>query len=204
MFLGLPKSEGRIQETAARSRSFGVFHEPRFSKNKTKGCLLGDWEGVNAHVGTYETGRWCVFCFPMKTDLASPHFSGLHALSAVIWHVHKGHLADAPGLCDPQVLVAVTLAWDNLIHLKHTEFSASDLRYLIRVKGKTLHHNHHHILTLANFIFLHCYLKFLESSSAKRAELAVWSPVAPLLHCSCRSDLLGHIWYITASLYGPD
>lgn len=64
-----------------------------------------------------------MLCFSVRVDLASPHFSGLHALSAVVRHVHKGHLAHAPWLRDPSVLVAVTLARDNLIYLKHTQFS---------------------------------------------------------------------------------
>lgn len=49
--------------------------------------------------------------------LHASHFSGLHALSTVVSHVHKGHLADTPWLCDPYVLVAVTVAGDDLVHL---------------------------------------------------------------------------------------
>ena len=59
--------------------------------------------------------------------LTLPHFSGLHTLSAVVPRVHKGHLADAPRLCDPYVLAAVTVARDDLIHLKHTRFSVTSL-----------------------------------------------------------------------------
>lgn len=47
----------------------------------------------------------------------------MHALAAVVRHVHKGHLADTPRLRDPAVLVAVTLARDNLVHLQHAQFS---------------------------------------------------------------------------------
>lgn len=68
------------------------------------------WEGV-AHFVSVQLGS------------ALPHFPGLHALSTVISHVDKGHFADAPRLCDPNVLVAVTVARDHLIHLKHTQFS---------------------------------------------------------------------------------
>lgn len=61
----------------------------------------------------------------MSFCLVLPHFTGLHTLSTVLSHVHKGHLADTPWLCDPYVLVAVTVAWYDLIHLKHT---SADLR----------------------------------------------------------------------------
>lgn len=100
--------------------------------------------------------------------MASPHFSGLHAPSAVVWHVHKGHLAHAPWLCDPEVLVAVTLAGDNLIHLKHTQFSVISSQ-VPDESGKILHHNNHYIHLLVTFISLH-YLKFLESSSTKKGR----------------------------------
>lgn len=66
------------------------------------------------------------FCFIL------PHFSGLHTLSTVLLHVHKGHLADTPWFCDPYVLVAVTVAWDDLIHLKHT---SGDLRLCNESRG---------------------------------------------------------------------
>ena len=79
--------------------------------------------GGQAHVDTWEIGTWLCLCFSVLLGLALPHFSGLHALSTVVPHVHKGHLADAPWLCNPYVLAAVTVARDDLIHLKHTWFS---------------------------------------------------------------------------------
>lgn len=57
---------------------------------------------------------------PLPFCLVLPHFAGLHTLSTVLSHVHKGHLADTPRLCNPYVLMAVTVARDDLIHLKHT------------------------------------------------------------------------------------
>lgn len=62
-------------------------------------------------------------------SLVLPHFAGLHTLSTVLSHVHKGHLADTPRLCNPYVLIAVTVARDDLIHLKHTSgISGSGMR----------------------------------------------------------------------------
>lgn len=69
---------------------------------------------------------------------ALPHFSGLHAFSTVIPHIHEGHLANTPWLCDPYVLVAVTMAWNDFIHLKHIVLR--DLRESReRVGGLTLY-----------------------------------------------------------------
>lgn len=66
---------------------------------------------------------------PLPFCLVLPHFAGLHTLSTVLSHVHKGHLADTPRLCNPYVLMAVTVARDDLIHLKHTSgISGSGMR----------------------------------------------------------------------------
>lgn len=125
---------------------------------------------------------------------ALPHFPGLHAFSAVISHVDKGHFADAPWLWDPYVLAAVTVARDHLIHLKHTQ------------RMGALHTTTH---TVFLFGYLHSsplwftilgeeYRKPLQSSSCNGQDqlCCILSILDPMWHYSCACDLKkcpGHI-----------
>lgn len=112
----LLKSGTRIHKLLLETEGLN-FQVPRFPKTKTnksfqcseERCpVLLLWDGCDRHLA------------PLPFCLVLPHFAGLHTLSTVLSHVHKGHLADTPRLCNPYVLMAVTVARDDLIHLKHT------------------------------------------------------------------------------------
>lgn len=155
----------------------------------------------------WPTWGWEVVVCSVSAQWGSllPHFSGLHTLSTVISHVDKGHFADAPWLCDPYVLVAVAVARDNLIHLKHTQFSGispqgtrwewAGARNITTNIVFLLHYFHSSPLL---FIILRWeYRNSLESSRSKR--LAVSYSLDPILHDSGTSDPMehtGHIGYV--------
>lgn len=121
----LQKSEGGGWQTAAGSRSSQSFPWTQDPKSKTEDNFTQEtWGEAKVRLAHENSGGGGAFASPCLT---LPHFSGLHTLSAVVPRVHKGHLADAPRLCDPYVLAAVTVARDDLIHLKHTWFSVTSL-----------------------------------------------------------------------------
>lgn len=134
--------------------------------------------------------------------LTSPHFSGLHTLSAVVPRVHKGHLADAPRLCDPYVLAAVTVARDDLIHLKHTWFSVTSLPGAGEgERGRLTVQYSRYFTFIPASLLLFIVLKQehggpRESSSCSsegQAGLALLCSADLRSHCSWRSDLTDHI-----------
>lgn len=54
-----------------------------------------------------------------RNDIVLPDFPCLNTFSTVLFQVHIGHLADTPGLSNPYVLAAVTVAWHYLIYLEY-------------------------------------------------------------------------------------